>query len=89
MSKGRPRFTDRSQVRSERISLVVTPVALAGIQTLAAVKKCSVNDFVASLIEGVVKKNVAVIENFNAAQRKAAAEINLDISVTADDNPPE
>lgn len=52
----RPRNIDRSQVRSERISLALTPTVLDGLKILAAMQNVSVNDLISALVENVVKK---------------------------------
>lgn len=83
MAMGRPRTTDRDKIRSERFSLVLTPVTYDGVRAMALAKGISVNDLIATILEGVVKKNATVIENFYAAQREAAAAINLDVPADA------
>ncbi len=80
----RPRKDDRTQIRSERISLIVTPAILAGASTLAAIKGVSVNDFLATLIESIVKKNATVIEEFDEARRRASAAVRLDVDTDTD-----
>ena len=87
----RQRNADRQQIRSERISLAVTPAAFDGVKTLAAMQNTTVNDFVASLVENVVAKNSLVIEEFAAAQKNFVSRLDLNCdSVTfaggGDDN---
>lgn len=69
----RPRNTDRESVKSERISIALTPAIMSGATTLAQIQGTSLNDFVATLIENAVKKNAPVIEQFNAALDVALA----------------
>ena len=57
--------------RSERISLVLTPTLNDKIRALADSQGLSLNDFVIFLIEGAVKKNAALIEEFERLRREA------------------
>ncbi len=75
----RPRNSDRNQIRNERISLAVTRATFDGVKTLAAMQGISTNDFIASLVESVVKKNAPVIEEFAAAQKSFVAKIDLNV----------
>lgn len=74
----RPRNADRQQVRSERISLAVTPATFDGVKLLAAMQGISTNDFIASLVESVVKKNAPVIKEFSDAQKQFVARLDFD-----------
>lgn len=74
----RPRNIDRSQVRSERISLALTPTAVDGLRILAAMQNLSVNDLISALVENVVKKNAPVIKEFSDAQKKFVARLDFD-----------
>lgn len=74
----RPRNSDRAQIRSERISLALTPAAYDGVKTLATIQNVSVNDFVASLVESVVAKNLPVIEEFTITQKNFVARLDFD-----------
>lgn len=76
---GRPLKDDRATIRTERVSLVLASGALEGVKTLAQIQKVSVNEFISSLVEAVVKKNLTVIDKFNRAQKEAAAAVNLDV----------
>lgn len=78
----KPRIDDRSKIRSERISLALTPDTFNGAKLLAAMKGISVNEFVSSLIEAVVTKNANVIAEFADAQSKAVASIDLSVVAT-------
>lgn len=80
----KPRNADRTQIRSERMSLALSPGAFNGVKLLAAMQGISVNEFVASMIENVVTKNETVIDEFAAAQRKALE--SIDLSGTTSDN---
>lgn len=85
----RPRNIDRSQVRSERISLALTPTAIDGLRILAAMQNISVNDLISALVENVVKKNASVIKEFSDAQKKFVARLDFDSCTSAgggDDN---
>lgn len=75
----RPRSKERDNLRTERISLALTPVALSGITTLAQIKEISVNDLICGLIDNVIKKNAAVISDFNTARDKAASAVKLNV----------
>lgn len=74
----RPRNIDRSQVRSERISLALTPTAIDGLRILAAMQNLSVNDLISALVENVVKKNAPVIKEFSDAQKQFVARLDFD-----------
>ena len=80
----KPRIDDRSKIRSERVSLALTPETFNGVRLLAAMKNISVNEFVSSMIEAVVSKNAKVIDEFADAQNKAVA--NIDLSFEASGN---
>ena len=73
----RQRNDDRRQIRSERVSLALTPAAFEGVKTLATMQNTTVNDFVASLVENVVAKNSLVIEEFADAQKNFVSRLDL------------
>lgn len=73
----RPRNSDRNQIRNERISLAVTRATFDGVKLLAAMQGISTNDFIASIVESVVKKNAPVIEEFAAAQKSFVTRLDL------------
>ena len=77
----RPRNTDRESVKSERLSLTLTPALMSGATTLAQIQGTSLSDFVATLIEHAVKKNAPVIEKFNAALDTALADARAGITL--------
>lgn len=74
--------TDRAAIRSERISLALTPDTFNGVKLLAAMNGISVNEFVSAMIGTVVTKNANVIAEFAAAQSKAVAAIDLSVVAT-------
>lgn len=71
---------ERAQVRSERVTVMLTPGTSDGVKMLARAKGLTVSDLISSLIDTVVKKNAAVIEEYAAAQIKFAAAINLTVA---------
>ena len=73
----RPRFSDRAAVRSERTSLVLKPMTLDGIRTLATIQDVSTNDLIASILDSIVERNQSVIDEFKAEQSAAAKRIDL------------
>lgn len=77
---GRKPLEDRLQVRSERISTLLKPDVYSGLKVLAAAKGISASDLISTLVEAVVAKNSGVIEEFTAAQMKAAAAVDLSIN---------
>ena len=77
----RPRNTDRESVKSERLSLTLTPALMSGATTLAQIQGTSLSDFVATLIERAVKKNAFVIEKFDAALSTALADARAGITL--------
>jgi hypothetical protein len=82
----RPRNTDRESVKSERVSIALTPAIMSGATTLAQIQGTSLNDFVATLIERAVKKNAPVIEKFNAALENALADARAGVNLEGDDD---
>lgn len=85
MTTGRPRNRDRSQVRSERISVLVRPAVFDGLKLLANATGSSASDLLSTLAEALVKNNAAVISKYSNAQREAADAV--DMSVTFDVSP--
>lgn len=69
----RPRSLNREAIKSERVSIALTPAIFNAANTLAQIQGISLSGFVASLIEGAVKKKEHVIEKFNAALADARA----------------
>lgn len=74
---GRKPTEDRSQLRSKRFSVMLTPSAYDGLTVLARASGMSASDLVSTLVEAVVSKNAAVIEEFTAAQAKARGAVDL------------
>lgn len=68
-----------SETRNERVSLVLTPNAYQAVATLAQIQGISVNNLIASILDGVIEKNVTVIEKFNAALTEARADVTLEV----------
>ena len=77
---GRKPVVDRASVRSKRISATLTPTAYEGLNVLAAAKGISASDVVAALVEAVVRRNMATIDEFAAAKTKAASAVDLSIN---------
>lgn len=75
----RPRTKDRESIRSERVSLALTPATYDGLIALAQCKACTVNDLLVGVIDKLVAKNATVIAEFKAAQDKAADAVNLSV----------
>lgn len=86
MSTGRPRNSDRSQVRSERISVLVRPVVYDGLKILAHATNSSASDLLSTLAEALVKNNQATIERYSAAQREAADAVNMNVLDVSETN---
>lgn len=75
----RPKNVDRESIKTERVSIALTPPVYNGVLSLAQIQGVSVNELVGELIERVVKQNAAVIADFNAARDKAAETVNLNV----------
>lgn len=73
----RPRLAERDSIRTERISLALSPVLYSGIKALADIQEVSVNDLLNTVVDNLVKKNREAISNFNTARRKAAESVDL------------
>ena len=65
------RKAEKAERRNERISLVITPTLNEKIRTLADSQGLSLNEFIILLMEGAVKKNAALIEEFERLRREA------------------
>ena len=48
----RPRIKNSSEKRTERVSLVLTPDAYQAVATLAQIQGISVNNLIASILDG-------------------------------------
>ena len=68
-----------SEERTERVSLVLTPDTYQAVATLAQIQGISVNNLIASILDGVIEKNATVIEKFNAALTEARADVTLEV----------
>ena len=66
-----PRKVETVERRNERISLILTPTLNEKIRTLADSQGLSLNELIILLIEGAVKKNAALIEDFERAKKAA------------------
>ena len=73
-----PRKAEKAERRNERISLVITPTLNEKIRALADSQGLSLNEFIILLMEGAVKKNAALIEEFEQS-RQAAKKRFVDI----------
>lgn len=73
----RPRLAERDSIRTERISLALSPVLYSGIKALADIQEVSVNDLINTVVDNLVKKNREAISNFDTARRKAAESVDL------------
>ena len=82
-----PRYlrADRSTIRTERISLVVTEATCTGIKTLAEINGVSVNDLLNDVTRQLVEKNADVISAFEVARQKAKTALDLNV-VTVDEH---
>ena len=75
----RPRTQNRADIRSERISLAVTPATYAGLRTLAEINGTSVNDLINSVVEQLVERNAVTIRNFDEARARAENAVVWDV----------
>ena len=75
----RPRVKSSSKKRTERVSLVLTPDTYQAVTTLAQIQGMSLNDLIASILDGVIEKNAIVIEKFNVALTEARADVTLEV----------
>ena len=75
----RPRIKSSSEKRTERVSLVLTPDTYQAVTTLAQIQGMSLNDLIASILDGVIEKNAIVIEKFNVALTEARADVTLEV----------
>ena len=80
----RPKEKNRENVRSERVSLVLTPANYDGINALAQIFGCSVNDVLNSVVEEIVKKNFDAITKYKAVVASARADVNLDVNLSVE-----
>lgn len=80
----RPRTKDRESIRSERVSLALTPATYDGLIALAQCKACTVNDLLVGILDRLIEQNATVIADFKAAQDKAAAAVNLSVDAAQD-----
>lgn len=75
----RPRIKNSSEKRTERVSLVLTPDAYQAVAILAQIQGISVNNLIASILDGVIEKNATVIEKFNTSLIEARADVTLEV----------
>lgn len=75
----RPRTQNRADIRSERISLAVTPATYAGLRTLAEINGTSVNDLINSVVEQLVERNAVTIRDFDEARARAENAVVWDV----------
>lgn len=80
----RPRTQNRADVRSERISLVLTPATYSGLRTLAEINGASVNDLLNSVVEQLVERNAVTIREFDEARARAANAVVWDVPFKPD-----
>lgn len=80
----RARNNNRDSIRSERISLALTPAVFDGIKTLADIKAVTVNELLNAVAAELVKKNAVAIKEYDAARAKAAEKLNLSVSFRVD-----
>ena len=71
--------SNSSETRIERVSLVLTPDAYQAVAILAQIQGISLNNLIASILDGVIEKNATVIEKFNAALTEARADVTLEV----------
>lgn len=75
----RQRNQNRENMRTERVSLVLTPAAYDGLAALAQIRCASVNDILNNMVEKLIAKNSGVIERYNEALANARAETNIEV----------
>ena len=80
----RPKIADRNTIRTERISLALTPATYDGIKTLADLKGISVNDLLNSVADELVKKNAATIAEYEKHRTRLADALNLSVAMRDD-----
>ena len=80
----RPKIADRNTIRTERISLALTPATYDGINTLADLKGISVNDLLNSVADELVKKNAATIAEYEEHRARLADALNLSVTMCED-----
>lgn len=80
----RPRTQNRADIRSERISLAVTPATYAGLRTLAEINGTSVNDLINSVVEQLFERNADTIRDFDEARARAANAVVWDVPFKPD-----
>jgi len=74
---GRPPLVDRREIRSERVSLILSPNNLEALKTLADIKRVTVNELINRLIEAAAKKNASAMAKFKADREAADAAVDL------------
>ena len=75
----RIKYEDREKIRSERVSLVLTPATYDGIAALAHLSGGSINDVINCVLEQLVKKNYPAISRYKDAINAARADVNLSV----------
>ena len=84
MSTGRPRSSDRSQIRSERAITMLRPAVYDGLRALAQMKNVTTSDLLSTLAEALVRNNESTIAKYVAAQREAADSVNMTLDALDD-----
>ena len=82
----RPRNTDRNTIRSERISLAMKPATYDAITSIAQISGVSANEFIVGVLERIAEKNSGIVADFDAARKKAAEAITVDVDDTDEDD---
>lgn len=75
----RPQKLSPEEKRTVRATLLMTPAEYEGVSVLAQLKDATLNEFVCSVLAGLIRKNAEAIEGFKADKERRAAEIDLSL----------
>lgn len=74
----RPKKLSADEIKSVRISVIVTPKVSADIVTLAQIMRVSVNDLFNMLAAQAIERNRGVIDEVKAVMNQAADNVKVD-----------
>lgn len=72
-------YNRRCGMKSERVSLLMTPQFLDDVSTLAQIKQMTLNEFFCSLAAQAVKKNRQAIDEVKAVMAKVAPSVQTSL----------
>ena len=75
----RSKTLSEGERKSARVSLLMTPKLFADVQTLAAIKKCSLNDLFTSVAAELVERNKAEISEVQSVISTVAPRVQTSL----------